>query len=99
MYLPGAGEFGWPTSVALPAIPQTDDEKTSLIDILQEWKTQKYQDMIGKANNTLAKRCRKGWQHQNVYKSYSLLRGRTQWLSLAFPLASLLPSLKSCFNG
>lgn len=33
--------------MALPAIPETDDEKTSLIDTLQEWKTQKYQDMIG----------------------------------------------------
>lgn len=42
-----AGEFGWPASVALPVIPETDDEKTSLIDTLQEWKTQKYQDMIG----------------------------------------------------
>lgn len=40
------GEFGWPTSSVLPTIPETEDEKTTLVDVLQAWKTTKYQDLI-----------------------------------------------------
>lgn len=42
-----AGEHGWPSSTVLPVIPETEEEKTTLVDILQAWKTTKYQDLIG----------------------------------------------------
>ncbi|CAI5496255.1 unnamed protein product [Closterium sp. Naga37s-1] len=38
---------GWPHSSFLPAPPATDAEKDVLIDTLQDWKTEKYQQMIG----------------------------------------------------
>jgi hypothetical protein len=41
-----AGEYGWPTSTVLPKIPETDEEKAQLIDTLQDWKTEKYQQII-----------------------------------------------------
>ena len=41
-----AGEFGWPTSSILNRVPQTDEEKTQLIDTLQDWKTLKYQEIV-----------------------------------------------------
>lgn len=42
------GENGWPTSSVLDGkAPETDDEKTLLIDTLQDWKTDKYKDIIG----------------------------------------------------
>ena len=41
-----AGEFGWPTSSILNRVPETDDEKTQLIDTLQDWKTLKYQEIV-----------------------------------------------------
>ena len=44
-----AGEFGWPTSTILQKIPETDDEKTQLIDTLQDWKTLKYQEIVCEA--------------------------------------------------
>lgn len=40
------GENGWPTSTILGEVPQTDEDKERLIDILQDWKTQKYKDII-----------------------------------------------------
>ena len=41
-----AGEFGWPTSSILNRVPETDEEKTQLIDTLQDWKTLKYQEIV-----------------------------------------------------
>ena len=41
-----AGEFGWPTSTILQKIPESDEEKTQLIDMLQDWKTLKYQELV-----------------------------------------------------
>ena len=41
-----AGEFGWPTSSILKKVPETDEEKTQLIDTLQDWKTLKYQEIV-----------------------------------------------------
>ncbi|CAI5461655.1 unnamed protein product [Closterium sp. Yama58-4] len=38
---------GWPHSSILPAPPTTDADKDVLIDTLQDWKTEKYQQMIG----------------------------------------------------
>ena len=46
-----AGEFGWPSSKVLPGVPELDDEKTTLVDVLQEWKTNHYQDLIGGLNS------------------------------------------------
>jgi HAD superfamily hydrolase (TIGR01509 family) len=41
-------EKGWPTSSILDGkLAETDDEKTLLIDTLQDWKTDKYKDIIG----------------------------------------------------
>ena len=41
-----AGEYGWPTSSVLGKIPETDEEKTQLVDVLQDWKTHKYQELV-----------------------------------------------------
>jgi len=41
------GKFGWPSSTLQPSAPQGDDEQAKLIDTLQDWKTQHYQDLIG----------------------------------------------------
>ncbi|KAK9915344.1 hypothetical protein WJX75_007896 [Coccomyxa subellipsoidea] len=40
------GEYGWPTSTVLPHVPETDEEKALLIDTLQDWKTDKYQEIV-----------------------------------------------------
>ena len=44
-----SGELGWPSSTVLTTIPETEEEKTLLIDTLQDWKTAKYQKTIGEA--------------------------------------------------
>ena len=42
------GENGWPTSNVLGGkTPENDEEKTLLIDTLQDWKTDKYKEIIG----------------------------------------------------
>lgn len=43
-----AGENGWPTSSVLGEVPRTDEDKEKLVDALQDWKTNKYQEMISK---------------------------------------------------
>ncbi|EIE19257.1 HAD-like protein [Coccomyxa subellipsoidea C-169] len=40
------GEYGWPISTVLQRIPETDEEKAQLIDTLQDWKTDKYQQIV-----------------------------------------------------
>jgi hypothetical protein len=42
-----AGKNGWPTSTIAPDAPQTEDEQAALIDTIEEWKTQRYQELIG----------------------------------------------------
>lgn len=42
-----AGENGWPSSNFLPHVPSEEGEQTSLIDALQDWKSDKYRDLIG----------------------------------------------------
>ena len=42
-----AGENGWPSSNFLPHVPSEEGEQTSLIDTLQDWKSDKYRDLIG----------------------------------------------------
>lgn len=42
------GEYGWPTSSLLDGkTPSSDQEKDLLIDTLQDWKTDKYKEIIG----------------------------------------------------
>lgn len=43
-----AGQNGWPTSSVVPGIPQDDEEKTLLIDTLQDWKSAKYREIVCK---------------------------------------------------
>lgn len=42
-----AEEFGYPTSTLQDKVPETDADKTALVDELQAWKTTAYQDLIG----------------------------------------------------
>ncbi|KAL8151903.1 hypothetical protein V2J09_021711 [Rumex salicifolius] len=39
-------EHGWPTSKIFEAAPENDADKEKLIDILQDWKTKRYQEII-----------------------------------------------------
>ncbi|MEW5300225.1 MAG: hypothetical protein WDW36_003170 [Sanguina aurantia] len=41
------GQEGWPTSSVTKGVAKSDADQTLLIDTLQEWKSQHYQDMIG----------------------------------------------------
>ena len=48
------GEHGWPTSSVLGGrAPQSDEEKELLVDTLQDWKTDKYKDIIGQSGGLL----------------------------------------------
>lgn len=38
---------GWPTSGVLGAVPSSEEAQARLIDALQDWKTEKYKDIIG----------------------------------------------------
>lgn len=51
------GKHGWPTSTILDGgkAPETDEEQIKVIDTLQDWKTEKYKDIIGK--ECIALRC------------------------------------------
>jgi HAD superfamily hydrolase (TIGR01509 family) len=41
------GKNGWPTSSVFGGeAPSTDEDKEKLVDVLQDWKTQKYKDII-----------------------------------------------------
>ena len=42
-----AGEYGWPTSNILDHTPETEEDQATLIDTLQDWKSKKYQEIIG----------------------------------------------------
>ncbi|CAA2984816.1 haloacid dehalogenase-like hydrolase domain-containing At4g39970 [Olea europaea subsp. europaea] len=39
-------ENGWPTSTVFDAAPGTDEDRAKLIDILQDWKTERYKEII-----------------------------------------------------
>lgn len=41
------GEFGWPEAKMLGRGPQTDEERAKLVDMVQEYKTNKYMELIG----------------------------------------------------
>lgn len=42
-----AGEYGWPTSNILDHTPEIEQDQATLIDTLQDWKSKKYQEIIG----------------------------------------------------
>lgn len=39
-------EHGWPTSTISDSSPENDDDRAKLIDILQDWKTERYKEII-----------------------------------------------------
>ncbi|KNA25834.1 hypothetical protein SOVF_002810 [Spinacia oleracea] len=39
-------EHGWPTSTVSDTPPENDTDRSKLIDILQDWKTERYQEII-----------------------------------------------------
>ncbi|KAI4383475.1 hypothetical protein MLD38_009309 [Melastoma candidum] len=39
-------EHGWPTSSIFDAPPESDEDRAKLIDTLQDWKTERYKDII-----------------------------------------------------
>ncbi|XP_023003094.1 haloacid dehalogenase-like hydrolase domain-containing protein At4g39970 [Cucurbita maxima] len=39
-------EFGWPSSTILEKAPEDDEERAKLIDVLQDWKTERYKEII-----------------------------------------------------
>uniref|UniRef100_A0A7C8ZX72 Sugar-terminal-phosphatase n=1 Tax=Opuntia streptacantha TaxID=393608 RepID=A0A7C8ZX72_OPUST len=39
-------EHGWPTSTIFETPPESDADRAKLIDILQDWKTERYQEII-----------------------------------------------------
>ncbi|KAG7619047.1 Haloacid dehalogenase-like hydrolase domain-containing protein [Arabidopsis thaliana] len=39
-------ENGWPTSTIFDSPPQNDDDRAKLIDTLQDWKTERYKEII-----------------------------------------------------
>lgn len=41
------GSEGWPTSTVVKGVPSTDAEQTALIDVMQEWKSAHYQELVG----------------------------------------------------
>ena len=43
-----AGKHGWPSSSILDHVPESEDDQSTLIDTLQDWKSLKYQEIIGK---------------------------------------------------
>jgi hypothetical protein len=48
-YYDHTGEHGWPATTVLGgAAPETDAEKEKIIDTIQDWKTEKYKDIIGR---------------------------------------------------
>ncbi|KAH6822585.1 Haloacid dehalogenase-like hydrolase superfamily protein [Perilla frutescens var. hirtella] len=39
-------EHGWPSSTVFDKAPETDEDRAKLIDILQDWKTERYKEII-----------------------------------------------------
>ncbi|CAL1377661.1 unnamed protein product [Linum trigynum] len=39
-------EHGWPSSTVLPTPPDDDDSRAKLIDTIQDWKTERYKEII-----------------------------------------------------
>ncbi|XP_047968121.1 haloacid dehalogenase-like hydrolase domain-containing protein At4g39970 isoform X2 [Salvia hispanica] len=39
-------EHGWPTSTISDSVPESDEDRANLVDILQDWKTERYKEII-----------------------------------------------------
>ncbi|KAL3701438.1 hypothetical protein R1sor_019460 [Riccia sorocarpa] len=46
------GKNGWPTSTVFETAPESDEDRSTLIDTLQDWKTDKYKDLISSGAKT-----------------------------------------------
>jgi hypothetical protein len=65
-YYNNTGEHGWPATTVLGgAAPETDAEKEKIIDTIQDWKTEKYKDIIGRFVAYI-------YIYKRFYKSYQL---------------------------
>ena len=52
------GQHGWPTSTILDGkSPMTEEDQIKLIDTLQDWKTEKYKDIIGEHLDAVVYEC------------------------------------------
>ncbi|KAL0020832.1 hypothetical protein WJX79_006308 [Trebouxia sp. C0005] len=41
------GEHGWPSSTMFSEAPKSEEQQTALIDALQEWKSKRFQEIVG----------------------------------------------------
>lgn len=41
------GREGWPSSTVMDGVPATDEERAALVDTLQDYKSEKYRELIG----------------------------------------------------
>lgn len=48
-----AGKHGWPSSNVLDHVPQSEEDQSTLIDTLQDWKSLKYQEIVGKPSDQI----------------------------------------------
>eukprot|EP00850_Spirogloea_muscicola_P022820 SM000313S11970 [mRNA] locus=s313:16532:18848:- [translate_table: standard] len=67
------GEHGWPTSTIFPSGPQSDEEKTKLIDTLQDWKTTRYQEIIASGGGLKVAVCSAATKSSVIFCLESLL--------------------------
>ena len=43
------GQEGWPSSTVVRGVPSKEDDQSALIDVLQDWKSAHYQELVGEA--------------------------------------------------
>ena len=80
------GLKGWPTSSVLGgAAPRSDEQQALLIDTLQDWKTDKYKDIVGEWQFIPGR----GWQRDG---GLALRVGVGRWLSNAGTPAASPPA-------
>ena len=41
------GQEGWPSSTVVRGVPSKEDDQSALIDVLQDWKSAHYQELVG----------------------------------------------------
>ena len=41
------GQEGWPSSTVVKGVPSKEDDQAALIDVLQDWKSAHYQELVG----------------------------------------------------
>ena len=53
------GQEGWPSSTVVKGVPSKEDDQSALIDVLQDWKSAHYQELVGEALSNTAIRLSK----------------------------------------